>query len=108
VSQLPCVSCDVDIPAEASNCPHCGQRQLTRTTAIRYLAVGLPVSFLSFGGLLLLGVPSIVDATVGVVGLAASLLALYCLTGLAFLRAYLKRQHRLRQAPKPAADESAQ
>jgi hypothetical protein len=108
VSRLPCVSCDVDIPAEASNCPHCGQRQLTRTTAIGYLAVGLPVVFLSLGGFLLLGVPSVVDATVGVVGLAGALLGLYCLTGLAFLRAYLKRQRRLQQTPSPAADESVQ
>ncbi|MWG35156.1 hypothetical protein [Halomarina oriensis] len=111
MSELPCVSCDTDIPAEASNCPHCGQRQLTRTTAITYVAVALPVVFCSVGLALVLGVPGVVDATVGATGLVACLLVTYCLTGLALGHAYAKRQRRIdAAAPTPAtpADENAQ
>lgn len=111
MSELPCVSCDTDIPAEASNCPHCGQRQLTRRTAVAYVGVAFPVLFVSVGLALALGVPGVVDATVGATGLAACLLVAYCLTGLALGHAYTRRQRRI-EATAPAAatptEENAQ
>jgi hypothetical protein len=106
VSELPCVSCGAGIPAEASNCPHCGQRQITRRTAVGYLTVGLPGVLLSLGGAAVVGAPSLVDATVGVAGLAASLAAMYCLAAVGFLHAYARRRRLLRRAP--AAEENTQ
>ena len=108
VSELPCVSCGAGIPPEATNCPHCGQRQMTRATAVGYMTVGLPVVLLGVGGSLVVAVPSLVDATVGLTGLVASLVAVYCLAGVGFLHAYAKRQRLLDGSPQRGGDESTQ
>ncbi|MFC5972628.1 hypothetical protein ACFPYI_14920 [Halomarina salina] len=108
MSELPCVSCGADIPAEASNCPHCGQRQMTRSTAIGYTTVGLPVVLLGIGGTLALGVPSLLDATIGVPGLVVTLVAVYCLAAVGFLHAYAKRRRLLDERPTRSGDETTQ
>jgi hypothetical protein len=105
VSELPCVSCGVDIPAEASNCPHCGQRQLTRATAVGYVTVGLPAVLLSVGGGLVVWAPSLLDATVGRTGLAAGLLVAYAVGTLGFAYAYLRRRRLLRQRRPRTTEE---
>ncbi|MFD1514853.1 hypothetical protein [Halomarina rubra] len=104
MSELPCVSCGVEITAEASNCPDCGQRQMTRATAIAYTTVGVPAVLLALGGSVVVGVPSVLDQTIGLAGLVLTLLAAYCLVSLGFLHAYAKRR-RLLQQPTAATHE---
>ena len=108
MSELPCVSCGADIPAEATNCPRCGQRQMTRATAIGYTTVGLPIVLLGVGGALVVGAPSLLDATIGLTGLVATLAVVYCLAAVGFLHAYAKRKRLLEKTPQRNPDETTQ
>lgn len=81
---------------------------MTRATAIGYTTVGLPVVLLGVGGALVVGARSLLDATIGLTGLVATLAAVYCLAAVGFLHAYAKRQRLLDQSPQRSRDESTQ
>lgn len=92
MSRLPCVSCGESIPADLSNCPHCGQRQLTRGTAVSYITASLPVVVFGAAALLQVVVPGVVSSTVGLPGLVAGAAACYLVASLSFWYAYQRRR----------------
>ncbi|WP_254535521.1 zinc ribbon domain-containing protein [Halomarina litorea] len=106
MSRLPCVACDEPIGPDVSNCPYCGQRQLTRGTAVSYITASLPVLVFGSAGLVQVFLPDVVASTVGLAGLVAAAAAVYVLASLTFWYAYQRRRAALgdRTADEGATD----
>ena len=92
MSRLPCVSCGASISPDASNCPYCGQRQLTRDTAVSYVTAALPLAVFGTAGLVWLTVPRVVASTVGLEGLLLGGVAVYVVSALGLWYAYRRRR----------------
>ncbi len=92
MSRLPCVSCDEPLRLDASNCPYCGQRQLTRGTAVSYITAGLPVAVFGTVGVLQVAAPGLVGSTLGFEGLLLVGAVVYTTSSLVLWHAYRRRR----------------